>query len=125
MKERSKPKLTQYSQTLRKNMTKEERLLWYNFLKHLPVPVHRQQVIGSYLVDFYVHSAKLVIEVDGDQHGEEAGLAKDAVRDTWLRERGLTVLRYTNGDVTRSFESVCQDILQYIPEVNAEDLWIE
>ena len=125
MKERSKPKLTQYAQNLRKNMTREERLLWYNFLKHLPVNVNRQKVIGSYIVDFYVHSAKLVIELDGDQHGEEAGLARDAVRDAWLREKGLTVLRYANGDVTRSFESVCQDILRHIPEVRMEDLWIE
>ena len=125
MKERSKPKLTQYAQTLRKNMTREERLLWYNFLKHLPVTVNRQKVVGSYIVDFYVHSAKLVIELDGDQHGEEAALARDAVRDAWLREQGLTVLRYANGDVTRSFESVCQDILQHIPEVKMEDLWIE
>ena len=46
---------------LRKNLTKEERHLWYDFLKHLPVTVHRQKVIGPYIVDFYIASAKIVI----------------------------------------------------------------
>jgi len=101
-------------------MTREERRLWYDFLKKLPVTVHRQKVIGSCIVDFYIHSAKLVIELDGDQHGETAGLAKDARRDAWLRERGITVLRYANADVTKSFEGVCQDILLHLPEVKVQ-----
>ena len=52
-------KLTGNAKTLRKNMTKEERHLWYDFLKILPIMVHRQKVIGNYIVDFYIAEAKL------------------------------------------------------------------
>ena len=61
-------KLTNISKVLRKNMTREEKHLWYDFLKKLPVTVNRQKVIGSYVADFYCASAKLVIELDGSQH---------------------------------------------------------
>ena len=122
MKRESKPhfsndQLTGSAQSLRRNMTKEERKLWYNFLKHLSVTVNRQKVIGRYIVDFYIHKEKLVIELDGDQHGEPAGLAKDEKRDAWLREQGMTVLRYPNTAVNTSFEEVCRDILLHLPGV--------
>ena len=122
MKRESKPhfsnnQLTGSAQSLRRNMTKEERKLWYNFLKHLSVTVNRQKVIGRYIVDFYIHKEKLVIELDGDQHGEPAGLAKDEKRDAWLREQGMTVLRYPNTAVNTSFEEVCRDILLHLPSV--------
>ena len=52
---------------LRKNMTKEEKHLWYDFLKDLPITVNRQKVIGNYIVDFYCYKAKLVVELDGSQ----------------------------------------------------------
>ena len=68
--DRSNSKLTGYSQNLRKNMTKEEKHLWYDFLKKQPFTVHRQKVIGKYIVDFYIASYKTVIEVDGSQHYE-------------------------------------------------------
>ena len=95
-------------------MTKEERHLWYDFLKGLPLTVHRQKVIGRYIVDFYCASAKLVIELDGSQHYEKAGRAADLERDAFLTEQGLTVLRYSNADVNRHFEAVCEDILRHI-----------
>ncbi len=103
-------KLTKNSQALRKNMTKEERKLWYEFLKELPVTFHRQKVINNYIVDFYCASANLVIEIDGTQHYLDEGKAKDETRDNYLLSIGLTVLRYSNDDVNNSFESVCQDI---------------
>ena len=109
--------LTPFAKTLRRNMTDEERRLWYNFLKRIPLTVNRQKVIGRYIVDFYVHSARLVIELDGDQHGEPEGMAKDTLRDAWLRDQGLTVLRYSNYAVKTSFEGVCQDILAHLPEM--------
>ena len=109
--------LTANAQKLRKSMTDAERRLWYNFLKHLPTTVNRQKVIGNYIVDFYVHSARLVIELDGDQHGEAENAARDTVRDDWLREQGMTVLRYANGDVLHSFGEVCEDILRYLPDM--------
>ena len=103
-------KLTANSQKLRKNMTKEERHLWYDFLKEIPVTFHRQKVIGNYIVDFYCASAKMIIELDGSQHYYDEGKQKDEKRDKYLSSLSLTVLRYSNDDVNNSFESVCQDI---------------
>ena len=92
-------------------MTKEERRLWYDFLKKLPVTVNRQKVIGRYIVDFYCASEKLVIELDGSQHFEGLGMEHDKVRDTDLSNLGIKVLRYSNQDVNFNFEGVCKDIL--------------
>ncbi len=95
-------------------MTKEERRLWYDFLKELPVTFHRQKIINNYIVDFYCASANLVIEIDGTQHYLDEGKVKDEVRDAYLSSKGFTVLRYSNDDVNKSFESVCQDIFNYL-----------
>ncbi len=104
-------KLTRNAKALRKNMTKEERHLWYDFLKTLPVTVNRQKVIGNYIVDFYIASSNLVIELDGSQHYEDKGIEIDIKRDEYLKSLGIKVLRYSNLDVNRNFESVCQDIM--------------
>ncbi len=104
-------KLTGNAKILRKNMTKEERQLWYDFLKGLSVTVNRQKVIGKYIVDFYIASEKLVIELDGSQHYEEKGLEEDIKRDAFLKSLGIKVLRYSNLDINQRFEGVCQDIL--------------
>ncbi len=106
------PKLKRNAQKLRREMTKEERHLWYDFLKALPVTVNRQKVIGSYIVDFYCASAKLVIELDGSQHYEDKGAASDLVRDHALSRLGLTVVRYSNADINRNFDGVCADLLK-------------
>ena len=95
-------------------MTKEECRLWYDFLKKLPATFNRQKVIGKYIVDFYCAKAKLVIELDGSQHFEDGGLASDKIRDAYLKEKGLTVLRYSNYDVNTNFEGVCADIKKHI-----------
>lgn len=108
------PKLTPNSKVLRKNMTKQERHLWYDFLKLLPVTVHRQKVIGDYIVDFYCASAKIVIELDGSQHYDSKGIEKDAKRDAYLNSLGITVLRYSNFDVNKNFNGVCDDISTHI-----------
>ena len=107
-------KLRDNARTLRKSMTKEERHLWYDFLKDLPIMVHRQKIIGNYIVDFYIAEAKLVIELDGSQHFEEEGQQMDAQRDLFLQSQGLTVLRYANSDVNKNFKGVCQDIWNHI-----------
>ena len=101
---------------LRREMTKQERHLWYDFLKALPIMVHRQKVIGSYIVDFYIAKEKLVVELDGSQHYEAEGKQNDAARDAFLRAQGLTVLRYSNADVDRNFRAVCEDILNHIKD---------
>ena len=60
--------LTPIARKLRKDMTREERHLWYDFLREYPIRFLRQKVIGSYVVDFYCAAAKLVVELDGSQH---------------------------------------------------------
>ncbi len=105
--------LTGHAKNLRRNMTRQERHLWYDFLKNLPLTVHRQKVIGPYIVDFYCAARKTVIELDGGQHYESAGIKADMLRDSWLQEQGLTVLRYCNLDIDNNFEEVCQDILRH------------
>ena len=104
------PKLTKLSQNLRKNATKEENLLWYNFLRHYPHQFRRQYKIGNYIVDFYCHKAKLVIELDGSQHYDPANSEQEQIRTNYLENRGLKVLRFSNLDVTRKFKSVCTAI---------------
>ena len=103
-------KLSNNAKSLRRNMTKEERHLWYDFLKSLPIMVHRQKVIGNYIVDFYIAEAKLVIELDGSQHFDSNGKHTDQIRDNYLNSIGLTVLRYSNSEINLKFQEVCQDI---------------
>ena len=114
MNKTNNPKLRTNAQELRKNMTKEERHLWYNFLKDLPITINRQKVIGNYIVDFYCANAKLVIELDGSQHFEDKGIEYDAKRDEYLKSLGLTILRYSNYDVNTNFYGVCTDIMKHI-----------
>ena len=109
-------RLSANAKTLRRNMTKEERHLWYDFLKPLPFMVHRQKVIGNYIVDFYCHSAKLVIELDGSQHYEDTMKDYEERRTRFLEQQGLKVLRFTNLDVVRHFEEVCGMIVKTVEE---------
>ena len=109
------PRLRQYARELRKNMTKEERKLWFGFLRTLPVTVKRQARIGCYIADFYIPSCRLAIELDGSQHYEEAGLKYDQRREEAFAERGIAVARYPNNAVTQNFSGVCEDILRRIP----------
>ena len=92
---------------LRKNMTKEERRLWYDFLKDYPVKIYKQRIIGNYIADFYCASARLVIEIDGSQHYDEDGKRSDAERDEYMKRQGLKILRFSNLDIKRNFEGVC------------------
>ena len=102
--------LTANARTMRKKLTKEERHLWYDFLKSYPVRFLRQKVIDNYIVDFYCHSARLIIELDGSQHYEENGLLKDKIRTEIIKQRNLTVIRIPNNEVNKNFEGVCQYI---------------
>ena len=94
-------------------MTKEERHLWYDFLREYPVRFLRQKVIDQYIADFYCHAARLVLELDGSQHYSPDGLVKDAIRTERMESRGLTVLRIPNNAVTENFGGVCE----YIDEI--------
>ena len=114
MERKHNTELTTNAKILRKNMTKEERHLWYDFLKSYPIRFLRQKVIGNYIVDFYCHSARLIIELDGSQHYEDKGIENDIKRDMSLNDLGINVLRYSNLDINQRFESVCEDILNHI-----------
>ena len=111
MNKTNNPDLKSFAQELRKNMTKEEQHLWYDFLKKLPITVNRQKVIGNYIVDFYCAEAKVVIELDGSQHYEEDAREKDQIRDEYLKSLGIVVLRYSNVDFHKNFDGICKDIL--------------
>ncbi len=119
MNKTNNPNLTGNAKTLRKNMTKEERHLWYDFLKQLPITINRQKVIGKYIVDFYCASENLIIEIDGSQHYTVQGLEHDKNRDKYLNSLGLTILRYTNLEIKRNFKGVCEDILQHVSEITS------
>ena len=108
------PSLKGYAQDLRRNMTKEERKLWYECLKKLPVTIHRQKVFGKYILDFYCAYARIAIELDGSQHFDKDGRCKDEERDKFLQAKEIKVLRYSNRDINQHFQSVCEDIMQHL-----------
>ena len=103
-------KLTSNAKELRKHMTKEERHLWYDFLKAYPVRFSRQKVLGKYIVDFYSAEANLVIELDGSQHFEKENIEKDEERTLFLKGYGLQVIRIPNNEVMHNFSGVCEYI---------------
>ena len=93
-------------------MTPEEKKLWYDLLKRLPLTVRRQHNIENYIVDFYIASKNIVIEVDGLQHLSEEGKAHDEIRDKSLAEWGIKTLRYSNELINKNFTKIAEDILQ-------------
>ena len=103
-------KLTSHAQTLRKNMTKEERRLWYEYLHNYPHRFRRQVTAGNYILDFYCSTARLAVELDGSGHYEPEGQAYDARRTAYLNSIGIMVLRFSNLDVLRNLRGVCQMI---------------
>ena len=102
-------------------MTVEEKHLWYDFLKKLPVTVNRQKNIGNYIVDFFIASGRVVIEIDGRQHGLIENKENDRKRDADLNNLWITVLRYKNADINTRFNVVCEDVLKHIG-LSASDL---
>lgn len=107
MPQRYNGQLIPLAKQLRKNATPQEKHLWYDFLSTFPVRFQRQKVIDGYIVDFYCHQARLVIELDGSQHYSPESLQCDAQRSATFAKRGLQVLRFTNQDIDRQFAGVC------------------
>ena len=103
-------RLVPFARQLRKEMTKEERHLWYDFLRTYPVRFSRQKVLGKYIADFYSAQAKLVIELDGSQHYEAIYAEKDVERTAFLEGYGLTIIRIPNNEVNNNFRGVCEYI---------------
>ncbi|MEE1047140.1 MAG: endonuclease domain-containing protein [Clostridia bacterium] len=115
-------KLLGNARKLRREMTRQERHLWYDFLQHYPVKIYKQRIIGNYIVDFYCHRARLVIELDGSQHYEDTSVKYDKNRTDFLNSLGIDVLRILNIDIDRNFKSVCIMIDHLINEkVNTND----
>ena len=103
--------LTFRARQLRKNMTKEERKLWFDFLKSYPVKFQAQKVIQNYIVDFYCASAKVIIEIDGNHHLESPKVEQsDIVRDNFLTRLGYKVIRFSNLEIIKNFNGVCDTI---------------
>ncbi|MBP3330102.1 MAG: DUF559 domain-containing protein [Clostridia bacterium] len=110
--------LVSNARTLRKNMTKEERHLWYDFLRNHSARFTRQKILGKYIADFYSPSAKIVIELDGSQHYDEVQKQKDAERTKYLEGYGLRIIRIPNNEVNQNFLGICE----YIDEIVKQSL---
>ena len=108
--------LKQISRTLRKNMTKEEIILWSRIRRKQikEVQFYRQKPIGNFIADFYCPKAKLIIELDGSQHYEKEGIKKDKIRDEYFESLGLKVLRFTNLDVLKNLNGVLERIYEEV-----------
>lgn len=101
---------------LRKNMTKQEKHLWYDYLSTYPVRWYKQRIIENFIVDFYCSNAKLIVELDGSQHYTEQGKSHDEERTAILNSYGLEVLRFSNNDIDTNFEGVCMMIDKVVNE---------
>ena len=110
MQSKHNKQLVPFAKQLRKEMTKEERHLWYDFLRTYPVRFSRQKVLGKYIADFYSAEAKLVIEPDGSQHYEDVNAEKDTERTAFLEGYGLSAIRNPNNAVMRNLRGVCEYI---------------
>ena len=91
-------------------MTKEEKHLWYDYLRIYPIRFSRQKVLGKYIADFYCAKAKLIIELDGSGHYTDEGKQHDEERTAFLEGYGLTVIRILNSEINKNFSGVCEYI---------------
>ena len=120
-------KYKERAKKLRKEMTQEERKLWYMFLKKHSERFLRQKVIDNYIVDFYCPKKRLVIEIDGSQHYTIEGKKYDKIRTELLNAYNLKVIKFSNLEINKQFQEVCELINYnlyknppYIREVSAE-----
>ena len=104
------PNLKPYARALRREMTPEEKHIWYDFLSKYPVKFTRQKILGKYIVDFYCAKVKLALEIDGLQHKMKSVAAYDEERTRFLEGYGITVLRISNEAVNNDFYRVCDYI---------------
>lgn len=96
------------AKSLRKRATRQEKRLWYDFLKNYDVSFQRQKAIGDYIVDFYCPSLKIAIEIDGNQHYSKEGIEKDRIRTCEINNQGVQVIRITNRQIDRHFNEICE-----------------
>jgi len=119
------PKLDRFriasARKLRSSMTDEERILWSQIWR-IPVEgthFRKQAILGRFYPDFVSHRLKLVIELDGGQHSEDATARRDAERDRWMESQGYRVLRFWNHEVRRELDSVLDTIYAAVEERRA------
>ena len=103
-------KMRERTRELRKNMTPQEKHLWYDYLKNYKVRFSRQKILGKYVADFYCAKANLVIELDGSQHYQEKELDYDKARTEYLSKFNIKVVRIPNNEVNKNFDGVCRYI---------------
>lgn len=98
------------ARNLRKNATKQENRLWYDFLSKYDVRFQRQKAIDNFIADFYCYKASLIIEIDGSQHYTEHGKQHDAFRTEIPEGYNLKLIRFTNRQIDENFHGVCEYI---------------
>ena len=110
-------KLKDFSRELRAHMTDAEKSLWLKLRrKQLKgYQFYRQKIVEGYIVDFYCPRARLIVELDGGQHYGPEEMAKDRVKDQYLRGQGLEVLRFSDREVLVERESVLEKIYAILP----------
>lgn len=108
--------LKSLSRQLRANSTDAEKLLWSKIRKKQikNYQFFRQKPIGNYIVDFYCDKARLVIEIDGGRHYEDENSKNDKIRESFLEEQNLRIMRFTNLDVLKNIENVVEKIYREI-----------
>ena len=109
--------LVPFAKDLRNNMTKEEKHLWYDFLKNHEYRFSRQKVLGKYIADFYSAELNLVIELDGSEHYTPEAKEYDKARTEFLEEYGIKVVRVNNMEVNKNFRGVCAYIDKIIEKL--------
>ena len=109
---------TRMARELRANATEAERKLWAMFRAKQVAGLRfrRQQPIGPYIVDFYCSTAKLVVELDGSQHGDERNIEYDIARSNWPEAHGYKVLRFSNADFLREKHATVEAIFAAVSE---------
>ncbi|MDR1329137.1 MAG: endonuclease domain-containing protein [Oscillospiraceae bacterium] len=98
------------ARNLRKNATKQEQHLWYDFLKDFTPRFTRQRIIGNFIVDFFCAKALLVVELDGAHHYTDEGMKYDRARTAYMNTYGIVVLRFENIEIDKKFAYVCGKI---------------
>ena len=109
-------RLLNVARILRRNMTRQEKHLWYDFLRYYPIKIYKQRIIDNFIVDFYCHNARLIIELDGSKHYTNQGKVYDKARTEIFEKYGIYVLRFSNKDIDNNFEGVCKMIDRAINE---------
>ena len=108
----------QFAKALRKNMTAPEKVIWERICNNqLGVKIRRQHPIHNYIVDYYCHEVKLVIEVDGGIHLSKENMQNDLIREAGLKEYGIEIIRFTNEEVSNEIDIVIEKLSKKIEEL--------